>query len=105
MVVTNQTGTTMSTNGWDIAELRLEQNEILIKDIKKLQEDCQFWRDLANRLGTHLGEGLYSEGEWECREYAVAAFATWERTHGAQLFKYEVEPRGVWWFRSGDTGR
>ena len=88
-------------NDLDIAVLRMEQIEILIQNIKEIEERCEFWRNLANRLGTHLGEGLYSEGEWECREYAIAAYSTWQYTDGAQLFEYEVEPQPVWWFREG----
>lgn len=88
-------------DGLDLAVLRMEQIDILIQCIKELEGHCESWRNLANRLGTHLGEGLYSEGEWECREYAIAAFSAWQRTDGAQLFKYEVEPQPVWWFREG----
>ena len=59
------------------------------------------WRDIANRLGTHMGEALYGDEEWSCREYAISAYTEWERTEGAHLTKYEVDPQPVWYFKEG----
>ena len=63
--------------------------------------EIERWRNIANRLGTHMGEGLYTD-DWECREYAIAAYADWERQPDAQLYKYDVDPQPVWYFKNGE---
>lgn len=72
------------------------------EEFQKMVDECRNWRRIANRLGTHLGEGLYSEDNWDSREYAIAAFAEWEDTDGAQLYGYDLDPQPVWWFRNGE---
>lgn len=71
--------------------------------IDRLEAELEQWRDLANRLGTHMGEALYAEDDEWPREYSIAAYSTWERTDGARLFKYDVEPKPTWWFKDGKT--
>ncbi len=64
-------------------------------------DEIERWRNIANRLGTHMGEGLYAD-DWECREYAIAAYADWERQPDAHLYKYDVDPQPVWYFKNGE---
>ena len=51
-------------------------------EIEQLRRDCDTWHQIANRLGTHLREGLYDD-DWECREYAISSLAEWERMRDA----------------------
>ena len=74
----------------------------LERTINDLRSQRDMWRDIANRLGTHMGEGLYTD-DWECREYAISAYYAWEWTHGAALYAYDFEPEPVWWFREGKS--
>lgn len=71
--------------------------------IDRLEAELAQWRDIANCLGTHMGEALYGEDDWPCREYAISAYSVWEHTDGAALYKYEVEPKPKWYFRKGET--
>ena len=71
------------------------------KRAENAEDRVEHWRNIANRLGTHLGEGLYTD-DWECREYAIAAYADWERQSDARLYKYDVEPQPVWYFKNGE---
>ena len=70
-------------------------------EIERLRADRDKWQAIANRLGTHMGEALYGDEEWSCREYAISAYAEWERTEGAHLTKYQVEPQPRWYFKGG----
>ncbi len=64
-------------------------------------DEIERWRGIANRLGTHMGEGLYTD-DWEAREYAIAAYADWERQPDAHLYRYDVDPQPVWYFKNGE---
>ena len=66
-----------------------------------MQTDRDHWREIANRLGTHMGEALYGDDEWSCREYAISAYSEWESTDGAHLYTYEVQAKPQWYFREG----
>jgi hypothetical protein len=70
-------------------------------DMDDAANEIERWRNIANRLGTHIGEGLYTD-DWECREYAIAAYADWERKPDAHLYKYDVDPQPVWYFKNGE---
>jgi len=65
-------------------------------------DEIERLRNIANRLGTHLGQGLYTDN-WECREYAIAAYAAWEIMEGAALYAYDVAPKPVWYFKNGES--
>jgi hypothetical protein len=71
-------------------------------EIERLRADRDRWKAQADRLGTHLGEGLYTD-DWECREYAIAAYSDWERQPESHLYKYDVEPQIVWYFKEGKS--
>lgn len=81
-------------------ELELRRGEWVMQYFDMLEERDK-WQAIANRLGTHMGEALYGDDGWPCREYAISAYAEWERTEGAHLTKYEVGPQPVWYFREG----
>lgn len=68
----------------NMAERNQKQNAEQLRIVRAVEADRNRWRDLANRLGAHLGEGLYNEGEWECREYAIAAYSAWQNIDGAR---------------------
>lgn len=84
----------------------MSEHEATIRDLQqsleRMTEDRDRWKTQADRLGTHMGEGLYTDN-WECREYAVAAYADWERQPEAHLYKYDIEPQPVWYFKEGKT--
>ena len=84
----------------------MNEQEATIQDLQRSLEamiyDRDRWRDIANRLGTHMGEGLYTD-EWEAREYAISAYSHWEWMEGSSLYKYDFEPQPVWYFREGKT--
>jgi len=77
------------------------QGDHVIEELHRAADEIERWRNIANRLGTHMGEGLYTD-DWECREYAIAAYADWERQPDAQLYKYDVDPQPVWYFKNGE---
>jgi hypothetical protein len=72
-----------------------------VEQLTEQFNEIERWRNIANRLGTHMGEGLYTD-DWECREYAIDAYADWERQSDAQLYKYDVDPQPVWYFKNGE---
>jgi len=55
-----------------------EANRNLRQETVYLENRLDKWRMMANRLGNHLGEGLYTDG-WDAREYAIAAHSEWEQ--------------------------
>jgi hypothetical protein len=56
----------------------MEANRNLRQETVYLENRLAKWRNMANRLGTHLGEGLYTDG-WDAREYAIVAHGEWEQ--------------------------
>jgi hypothetical protein len=90
-------------NKWvDIAGINAEIAQHNLDCFEAMVKDRDRWKAIADRLGTHLGEGLYTD-DWKCREYAIAAYSYWENQPEANLFKYDVEPQTVWYFKEGKT--
>jgi len=85
----------------DHIEDLMSERQGFLDEIERLRADRDKWQAIANRLGTHMGEALYGDEEWSCREYAISAYAEWERTDGAHLTKYQVEPQPRWYFKGG----
>jgi hypothetical protein len=56
----------------------MEANRNLRQETVYLENRLDKWRNMANRLGTHLGEGLYTD-EWHAREYAIVTHGEWEQ--------------------------
>jgi hypothetical protein len=56
----------------------MEANRNLRQETVYLENRLDKWRNMANRLGTHLGEGLYTD-EWDAREYAIVSHGEWEQ--------------------------
>jgi hypothetical protein len=69
-------------------------------EIERLRADCDKWRNMANRLGTHMGEGLYTD-DWEAREYAISAYYEWQSHPEAKLYAYDKPAEPVWYFKGG----
>ena len=85
----------------DIVE-RLRNGPVMPETCLEAANEIERLRNIANRLGTHLGEGLYTDN-WECREYAIAAYATWENMESAALYTYDVAAKPVWYFKNGES--
>ncbi len=77
-----------------------EANRNLRQENVYLEKRLEEWRNMANRLGTHMGEGLYTE-DWEAREYAISAYSQWENHPEAKLYEYEFPAKPVWYFKGG----
>jgi hypothetical protein len=90
----------LDTNWIEIAGINAEIGQHNYECFEAMMKDRDRWKDIADRLGTHMGEGLYTD-DWECREYAIAAYADWERQPESRLFKYDFDPQPVWYFKEG----
>jgi hypothetical protein len=86
----------------NIAGINAEIGQHNLDQFLLMQKDRNHWRAIANRLGTHMGEALYGDDEWSCREYAIAAYSEWERQPDSHLCKYDVDPKPVWYFKNGE---
>lgn len=84
----------------EIEDLQAELTEFQLQ-YQALKHDRDKWQAIANRLGTHMGEALYGDNEWPCREYAISAYSEWEKTTGAHLYAYQQIPQPHWYFRNG----
>jgi len=72
----------------------------LCNEMVVLESERDEWRNMANRLGTHMGEGLYTD-DWEAREYAISAYYEWQSHAEAKLYAYDKPAEPVWYFKGG----
>ena len=72
----------------------------LCNEMVVLESERDEWRNMANRLGTHMGEALYTD-DWEAREYAISAYSQWENHPEAKLYEYDLPAQPVWYFKGG----